>query len=144
MVGRRSTLLKMNTNLIERMDMKMSDNGYTIETRERLNEATRKLKAKIDHYRDTIPLTPKGIKKCLNLPDDWDAQAVEENWTTATEVLLAIPLACQLGKQTLYRLWGIGTLALTLQLDDTMEAVNNFGDALMDAVNEIEQEKNND
>lgn len=122
----------------------MSDNGYTIETRERLNEATRKLKAKIDHYRDAIPLTPKGIEKCLNLPDDWDAQAVEENWTTATEVLLAIPLACQVGKQTLYRLWGIGVLTFTLQLDDTMEAVNDFGDALVDAVSEIEQEKNND
>ena len=35
----------------------MVENAYTIETRERLNEATRKLKTKIDHYRDTVPLT---------------------------------------------------------------------------------------
>lgn len=144
MVGRRSTLLKMNTNLIERMDMKMSDNGYTIETRERLNEATRKLKVKVDHYRDVVPLTQAGIEKCLNLPDDWDAQAVEENWTTATEVLLAVPLACQLGKQTLYRRRGIEAVTLIIQLDDTVEAVNNFEDALRDAVNENEQEKTDD
>lgn len=122
----------------------MTDNGYTIEDRERLNAATRALKTKIDHYRDAILLTPEGIEKCLNLPDDWDAQAVEESQTIATEVVLAVSLACQLGKQTLYRLWGIGVLTLTLQLDDTVEAANNFGDALMDAVNEIEQEKNND
>ena len=122
----------------------MTDNAYTIETRERLNAATHALKTKIDHYRDAIPLTPEGIEKCLNLPDDWDAQAVEESQTIATEVVLAVSLACQLGKQTLYRLWGIGVLTLTLQLDDTVEAVNNFGDALMDAVNEVEQEKNND
>lgn len=122
----------------------MNDNGYTIETRERLNEATRKLKVKVDHYRDAIPLTPKGIEKCLNLPDDWDAQAVEENHATATEVLLAVPLACQLGKQTLYRRWGIEAVTLIIQLDDTVEVVNNFGDALRDAVNEIEQEKTDD
>lgn len=122
----------------------MTDNGYTIETRERLNEATRKLKVKIDHYRDVVPLTPKGIEKCLNLPDDWGAQAVEENWTTATEVALAVSLACQLGKQTLYRHWGIEAVALIIQLDDTAEAVNNFEDALMDAVNENEQEKTDD
>jgi hypothetical protein len=134
----------MNTNLIERMDMKMSDNGYTIETRERLNEATRKLKVKVDHYRDVVPLTQAGIEKCLNLPDDWDAQAVEENWTTATEVLLAVPLACQLGKQTLYRRRGIEAVTLIIQLDDTVEAVNNFEDALRDAVNENEQEKTDD
>lgn len=122
----------------------MAGNAYTIETRERLNEATRKLKVKIDHYRDAVPLTPKGIEKCLNLPDDWDAQAVEENWTTATEVLLAISLACQLGKQTVYRRWGIEVVMLAIQLDDTVEAVNNFEDALMDAVNENEQEKTDD
>ena len=122
----------------------MVENAYTIETRERLNEATRKLKTKIDHYRDTVPLTQKGIEKCLNLPDDWDAQAVEENWTTATEVLLAVSLACQLGKQTLYRHWDIEAVTLIIQLDDTMEAVNNFEDALMDAVNENEQEKTDD
>ena len=122
----------------------MTDNAYTIETRERLNEATRKLKTKIDHYRDVVPLTPEGIEKCLNLPDDWDAQTVKENQATAIEVLVAVPMACQVGKQTLYRLWGIGVLTLTLQLDDTMEAVNDFGDALVDAVSEIEQEKNND
>lgn len=122
----------------------MSDNAYTIETRERLNEATRKLKVKIDHYRDVVPLTPEGIEKCLSLPDDWDAQAVEENWTTATDVLVAIPLACQLGKQTLRKRWGIKVITLILQLDDTVEAVNNFADALKDAVNEIEQEKTRD
>lgn len=122
----------------------MVENAYTIETREHLNEATRKLKVKVDHYRDVVPLTPKGIEKCLNLPDDWDAQAVEENWTTATEVLLAASLACQLGKQTLYRRWGIEAVTLIIQLDDTMEAVNNFEDALMDAVNENEQEKTDD
>ena len=122
----------------------MVENAYTIETRERLNEATHALKTKIDHYRDELPLTPKGIEKCLNLPDDWDAQAVEEKWTTATEVLLAVSLACQLGKQTAYKLWGIEALTVTLQLDDAVEAADNFGDALRDAVNEIEQEKNND
>lgn len=122
----------------------MTDNGYTIETRERLNEATRKLKTKIDHYRDAVPLTPEGIEKCLNLPDDWDAQAVEGNQATATEVLLAVSLACQLGKQTLYRRWGIEAVTLIIQLDDTMEAVNNFEDALMEAVNEIKQEKTDD
>lgn len=122
----------------------MTDKAYTIETRERLNEATRKLKTKIDHYRDIVPLTQGGIEKCLNLPDDWDAQAVEENWTTGTEVLLAVSLACQLGKQTLYRRWGIEAVTLIIQLDDTMEAVNNFEDALMDAVNENEQEKTDD
>lgn len=122
----------------------MTDSGYTIETRERLNEATRKLKVKIDHYRDVIPLTPEGIEKCLNLPDDWDAQAVEESRTTATEVLVAVPLACQLGKQTLRKRWGIKVITLILQLDDTVEASNNFADALSEAVNEIKQEKNND
>lgn len=122
----------------------MTDSGYTIETRERLNEATRKLKIKIDHYRDVVPLTQEGIEKCLNLPDDWDAQTVEENRTTGTEVLVAVPLACQLGKQTIYKLWGIKVITLILQLDDTVEAANNFADALKDAVNEIEQEKNND
>lgn len=122
----------------------MTDSGYTIETRERLNEATRKLKVKIDHYRDVVPLTPEGIEKCLNLPDDWDAQTVEENHATATEVLVAVPLACQLGKQTLYRRWGIEAITMILQLDDTVEAVNNFADALMEAVNEIKQEKTND
>lgn len=116
----------------------MTGNMYTIETRERLNEATRKLKAKIDRYRDVIPLTPNGIEKCLNLPDDWDAQAVEENHATATEVLVAIPLACQLGKQTLYRYWGIERITMILQQDEAMEAVNNFADALADAVQEIE------
>lgn len=122
----------------------MTDNGYTIETRERLNEATRKLKVKIDHYRDVVPLTPEGIEKCLNLPDDWDAQAVEENRTTGTEVLVAVPLACQLGKQTLRKRGGIEVITMILQLDDTVEAVNNFGDALRDAVNENEQEKTDD
>lgn len=122
----------------------MVENAYAIETRERLNEATRKLKTKIDHYRDVIPLTPGGIEKCLNLPDDWDAQAVEENQATGTEVLVAVPLACQLGKQTLYKLWGINVITLILQLDDTVEAVNNFADALRDAVNENEQEKTDD
>ena len=122
----------------------MTDNCYTIETRERLNEATRKLKVKIDHYRDVVPLTPEGIERCLNLPVDWDAQAVEENQATATEVLLAVSLACQLGKQTLYRRWGIEAVTLIIQLDDMVEAVSNFGDALRDAVNEIEQEKTDD
>ena len=122
----------------------MTDSGYTIETRERLNEATRALKTKIDHYRDALPLTQRGIEKCLNLPDDWDAQAVEENHATATEVLLAVSLACQLGKQTLYRRWGIEAVTIILDLDDTVEAVNNFADALMEAVNEIKQEKTND
>ena len=122
----------------------MTDSGYTIETRERLNEATRKLKVKIDHYRDVVPLTPEGIEKCLNLPDDWDVQAVEENHATAVEVLVAVPLACQLGKQTLRKRWGIKVITLILQLDDTVEAVNNFADALSEAVNEIEQEKTND
>ena len=122
----------------------MTDSGYTIETRERLNEATRKLKAKIDHYRDAVPLTPEGIEKCLNLPDDWDAQTVEENHATATEVLTAVPLACQLGKQTLYRHWGIERITMILQQDEAMEAANNFADALSEAVNEIEQEKTND
>lgn len=122
----------------------MVENAYTIETRERLNEATRKLKTKIDHYRDTVPLTQEGIEKCLNLPDDWDAQAVEENWTTATEVLLAASLACQLGKWTLHKRWGIEAITMILQLDDMLEAVNNFADALRDAVNEIEQEKTDD
>lgn len=122
----------------------MTDNAYTIETRERLNEATRKLKTKIDHYRDAVPLTPEGIEKCLNLPDDWDAQAVEENQATGIEVLVAVPLACQLGKQTLYKRWGIECITMILQLDDMVEAVNNFADALKDAVNEIEQEKTND
>lgn len=122
----------------------MTDNAYTIETRERLNEATRKLKTKIDHYRDVVPLTPEGVEKCLNLPDDWDAQTVEENHATATEVLVAVPLACQLGKQTLYKRWGIEAITLILQLDDAVEAVNNFADALSEAVNEIKQEKTND
>jgi len=122
----------------------MTGNAYTIETRERLNEATRKLKTKIDHYRDAVPLTPKGIEKCLNLPDDWDAQTVEENHATATEVLVAVPLACQLGKQTLYNRWGIEAITTILQLDDTVEAANNFADALSEAVNEIKQEKTND
>lgn len=122
----------------------MTGNAYAIVTRERLNEATRKLKIKIDHYRDVVPLTQGGIEKCLNLPDDWDAQAVEENQATATEVLLAVSLACQLGKQTLCRRWGIEAITMILQLDDMMEAVNNFGDALMDAVNENEQEKTDD
>jgi hypothetical protein len=122
----------------------VTDNCYTIETRERLNEATRKLKVKIDHYRDVVPLTPEGIERCLNLPVDWDAQAVEENQATATEVLLAVSLACQLGKQTLYRRWGIEAVTLIIQLDDMVEAVSNFGDALRDAVNEIEQEKTDD
>lgn len=122
----------------------MSDKAYTIETRERLNEATRKLKVKIDHYRDVIPLTPEGIEKCLSLPDDWDAQAVEENHATATEVLVAVPLACQLGKQALYKHVGIERITMILQLDDTVEAANNFADALSEAVNEIEQEKIND
>lgn len=122
----------------------MTDNCYTIETRERLNEATRKLKVKVDHYRDAVPLTQEGIEKCLNLPVDWDAQAVEENQATATEVLVAVPLACQLGKQTLYRRRGIEAITMILQLDDTMEAVNNFADALRDAVNENEQEKTDD
>lgn len=122
----------------------MTDSGYTIETRERLNEATRKLKVKIDHYRDVVPLTPEGIEKCLNLPDDWDAQAVEESWTIATEVALAVSLACQLGKQTLYRRWGIEAVTIILQLDDAAEAVDNFTDALRDAVNEIEQEETDD
>lgn len=122
----------------------MTDSGYSIETRERLNEATRKLKVKIDHYRDAVPLTPKGIEKCLNLPDDWDAQAVEENQATATEVLLAVSLACQLGKQTLYRRWGIEAVTIILQLDDAAEAADNFADALRDAVNENEQEKTDD
>lgn len=122
----------------------MTDSGYTIETGERLNEATRKLKIKIDHYRDVIPLTQEGIEKCLNLPDDWDAQAVEENHATATEVLVAVPLACQLGKQTLYKRWGIEAITMILQLDDTVEAVNNFADALSEAANEIKQEKTND
>lgn len=122
----------------------MTDNAYTIETRERLNEATRKLKVKIDHYRDVVPLTQEGVEKCLNLPDDWDAQTVEENHATATEVLVAVPLACQLGKQTLYKRWGIEAITLILQLDDTVEAVNNFADALSEAVNEIKQEKTND
>lgn len=116
----------------------MTDNAYTIETRERLNEATRKLKAKIDHYRDAVPLTPEGIEKCLNPPDDWDAQAVEENWTTATEVLLAIRLACQLGKQTLYRHWGIEAVTIILQLDDAKRAADNLASALADALNKIE------
>ena len=122
----------------------MTGNAYTIETQERLNEATRKLKVKIDHYRDVVPLTPEGIEKCLNLPDDWDAQAVEENRTTGTEVLVAVPLACQLGKQTLRKRGGIEVITLILQLDDTVEAVNNFADALRDAVNENEQEKTDD
>lgn len=122
----------------------MVESAYTIETRERLNEATRKLKVKIDHYRDAVPLTPKGIEKCLNLPDDWDARAVEEKCSTATEVLLAVSLACQLGKQTAYKLWGIEAVTLIIQLDDTVEAVNNFEDALRDAVNENEQEKTDD
>ena len=122
----------------------MTDNGYTIETRERLNAATRALKTKIDHYRDVVPLTPEGIEKCLNLPDDWDVQAVEESWTIATEVVLAVSLACQLGKQTLYRRWGIEAVTIILQLDGAVEAVNNFADALRDAVNENEQEKIND
>lgn len=122
----------------------MSDNGYTIETRERLNAATRALKTKIDHYRDAVPLTQEGIEKCLNLPDDWDAQAVEESWTIATEVALAVSLACQLGKQTLYRRWGIEAVTIILQLDDAAEAADNFASALRDAVNEIEQEKTND
>lgn len=122
----------------------MADNCYTIETRERLNEATRKLKVKIDHYRDVVPLTPEGIEKCLNLPVDWDAQTVEENHATATEVLVAVPLACQLGKQTLYKRWGIEAITMILQLDDMVEAVNNFADALRDAVNENEQEKTDD
>lgn len=121
----------------------MTDNCYTIETRERLNEATRKLKVKIDHYRDVVPLTQEGVEKCLNLPDDWDAQTVKENHATATEVLVAVPLACQLGKQTLYKRWGIEAITMILQLDDMVEAVNNFADALRDAVNEIEQEKTN-
>lgn len=116
----------------------MADNGYTIEDRERLNAATRALKTKIDHYQDAVPLTPEGIEKCLNLPDDWDAQAVEESWTIATEVALAVSLACQLGKQTLYKRWGIEAVTLTIQLDDAAEAVDNFGDALRDAVNKIE------
>lgn len=122
----------------------MTDSGYTIETRERLNEATRKLKVKIDHYRDVVPLTQGGIEKCLNLPDDWDAQAVEENQATGTEVLVAVPLACQLGKRTLHKRWGIEAIAMILQLDDIMEAANNFADALSEAVNEIKQEKTND
>ena len=122
----------------------MADNAYTIEDRERLNAATRALKTKIDHYRDVIPLTPEGIEKCLNLPDAWDAQAVEESWTIATEVALAVSLACQLGKQTLYRQWGIEAVTITLQLDDAAEAADNFADALRDAVSEIEQEKIND
>ena len=122
----------------------MTDNAYTIETRELLNEATRKLKTKIDHYRDVVPLTPEGIEKCLNLPDDWDAQTAEENQATGIEVLVAVPLACQLGKQTLYKRWGIECITMILQLDDMVEAVNNFADALKDAVNEIEQEKTND
>ena len=121
----------------------MVESAYTIETRERLNEATRKLKVKIDHYRDAVPLTPKGIEKCLNLPDDWDAQAVEESWTIATEVVLAVSLACQLGKQTLYRRWGIEAVTIILQLDDAAEAAGNFADALRGAVSEIEQEKIN-
>ena len=122
----------------------MVESAYTIEARERLNDATRKLKVKVDHYRDVVPLTREGIEKCLNLPDDWDAQAVEENWTTATEVLLAASLACQLGKLTLHKRWGIEAVTLIIQLDDTVEAVNNFEDALMDAVNENEQEKTDD
>ena len=122
----------------------MVENAYTIEPRERLNEATRKLKTKIDHYRDIIPLTQGGIEKCLNLPDDWDAQAVGENHATATEVLVAVPLACQLGKRTLHKRWGIECITMILQLDDMVEAVNNFADALRDAVNEIEQEKTDD
>lgn len=122
----------------------MTDNAYTIETRERLNAATRALKTKIDHYRDELPLTPKGIEKCLNLPDDWDAQAVEESWTIATEVALAVSLACQLGKQTLHKRWGIEAVTIILQLDDAAEAVDNFTGALRGAVSEIEQEKIND
>jgi hypothetical protein len=122
----------------------VTDNCYTIETRERLNEATRKLKVKIDHYRDVVPLTQEGVEKCLNLPDDWDAQTVEENHATATEVLVAVPLACQLGKQALYKRWGIEAITMILQLDDTVEAANNFADALSEAVNEIKQEKTND
>lgn len=122
----------------------MVENAYAIETRERLNEATRALKTKIDHYRDAVPLTPEGIEKCLNLPDDWDAQAVEESWTIATEIALAVSLACQLGKQTLYRRWGIEAVTIILQLDDAAEAVDNFTGALSGAVSEIEQEKIND
>ena len=122
----------------------MSDKAYTIKTRERLNETTRALKTKIDHYRDVVPLTQEGIEKCLNLPDDWDAQAVEESWTIATEVVLAVSLACQLGKQTLYRRWGIEAVTIILQLDDAAEAADNFTGALRDAVSKIEQEKIND
>lgn len=122
----------------------MTDNAYTIEARERLNAATCALKTKIDHYRDAVPLTPEGIEKCLNLPDDWDAQAVEESWTIGTEVALAVSLACQLGKQTLYRRWGIEAVTIILQLDDAAEAVDNFANALRGAVSEIEQEKIND
>lgn len=122
----------------------MVENAYAIETRERLNEATHKLKVKVDHYRDVVPLTQGGIEKCLNLPDDWDAQAVEENQATGTEVLVAVPLACQLGKRTLHKHWGIEAITMILQLDGMVEAVNNFEDALMDAVNENEQEKTDD
>lgn len=46
----------------------MVENAYTIETRERLNEATRKLKTKIDHYRDIVPLTQGGNRKVFESP----------------------------------------------------------------------------
>lgn len=69
---------------------------------------------------------------------------MEENRATATEVLVAVPLACQLGKQTIRKRWGIKAITLILQLDDTVEAANNFADALSEAVNEIKQEKTND
>lgn len=48
----------------------MTDNAYTIETRERLNSAARELKTVIKRYEYDLMIPPDLIEKSLNIPDE--------------------------------------------------------------------------
>ena len=116
----------------------MTDNAYTIENTERLNAATRELKAVIKRYEYDLTISPDLIEKCLNIPGNWDAETVKDEWESTLNTVLAMLMECRAERSYLYTLWGLGVEFSLLRLNGVEEKTKHFGSTLADALEKIE------
>ena len=116
----------------------MTDNAYTIEDCERLNSAARELKTVIKRHEHDLTISPDLIEKCLNIPGNWDAQTVKDEWESTLNTALAMLMGCRAERSYLYTLWGLGAEFSLLRLNEVEEKTKHFGSTLADAVLKIE------
>lgn len=116
----------------------MTDNAYTIEDCERLNAAARELKTVIKRYEYDLMTPPDLIEKCLNIPAEWDAQTVKDEWGRTVKTLAELLAECHAERQFLRTVWGLGVEISMLRLNEVESKTIRFGCALADALEKIE------